>query len=102
MKRPPRNAGQGVYWSDATSVLAQNTNDKVPGLELFYKHVHLNFAGNYLLALNFAEQAKKTLPAAITAQDKGKWASAEQCAAGLAVTVWDRQRVWQPIMTRVT
>jgi len=38
--------------------------------------VHLNFAGNYLLALNFAEQAKKLFPNPITAHDKGNWASA--------------------------
>ncbi len=97
-----RHAGEGVHLLDAADVLAQNSPDKIPGLELFYEHVHLNFAGNYLLALNFAEQAKKILPASITAQDKGNWASAELCDSRLAVTVWDRQRVWQPIMTRVT
>ncbi len=97
-----RHAGEGVHLLDAADVLAQNSPDKIPGLELFYEHVHLNFAGNYLLALNFAEQAKKILPASITAQDKGNWASAELCGSRLAVTVWDRQRVWQPIMTRIT
>jgi tetratricopeptide (TPR) repeat protein len=97
-----RHAGQGVYLLDAARILAQNSPAGIPGLELFYEHVHLNFAGNYLLALNFAEQAKQILPALITARDKGTWASAEQCDDRLAVTVWDRQRVWQPIMTRVT
>ena len=93
-----RHAGQGVYLLDAASALAQNSPDGIPGLEFFYEHVHLNFAGNYLLALNFAEQAKKLLPAAITARDKGNWASAELCDRRLAVTVWDRQRVWQPYL----
>jgi tetratricopeptide (TPR) repeat protein len=97
-----RHVGQGVFLLDAANALAQNSPDGIPGLELFYEHVHLNFAGNYLLALNFAEQAKKLLPNSITARDKGNWASAELCERRLAVTVWDRQRVWQPIFNRIT
>ena len=96
-----RHAGQGVFLLDAANALAQSSPDGIPGLELFYEHVHLNFAGNYLLALNFAEQARKLLPNAITAHDKGNWASAEVCDRRLAVTVWDRQRVWQPIFDRI-
>jgi tetratricopeptide (TPR) repeat protein len=97
-----RHAGQGVFLLDAASALAQNSPDGIPGLNFFYEHVHLNFAGNYLLALNFAEQVKKLFPNAITAHDKGNWASAELCDRRLAVTVWDRQRVWQPIISRIT
>ena len=97
-----RQAGQGVYLLDAARILAQNSPEGIPGLNFFYEHVHLNFAGNYLLALNFAELAKDLLPAAITAHDKGNWASAELCDRRLAVTVWDRQRVWQPIFERIT
>jgi tetratricopeptide (TPR) repeat protein len=97
-----RHAGQNVHLLDAAKIFAQNSPAGIPGLELFYEHVHMNFAGNYLLALNFAEQAKNILPAAITANDKGSWATAGVCNDRLAVTVWDRQRVWEPIMTRVT
>jgi len=92
------HAGQGVFLLDAASALAQSSPEGIPGLEFFYEHVHLNFAGNYLLALNFAEQVKKLFPNSITAHDKGNWASAELCDRCLAVTVWDRQRVWQPIL----
>jgi len=94
-------AGQDVFLLDAVNVLAQNSPDGIPGLELFYEHVHLNFSGNYLLALNFAEQTKKLLPASITARDKGNWASAELCDDRLAVTLWDRLRIWQPILSRI-
>jgi tetratricopeptide (TPR) repeat protein len=97
-----RHAGQGVYLADAANALAQSSPDGIPGLELFYEHVHLNFAGNYLLALNFAEQAKKLLPSSITASDKGIWASAESCNRNLAVTVWDRQGVWKRILSMIT
>jgi tetratricopeptide (TPR) repeat protein len=96
-----RHAGQGVYLLDAARILAQNSPTGIPGLELFYEHVHFNFTGNYLLALHFAEQVKKILPASITAKDAGNWASPAFCDRRLAVTVWDRQRVWQPIMSRI-
>ncbi len=96
-----RHAGQGVYLVDAARILAQNSPAGIPGLNFFYEHVHLNFAGNYLLALNFAEQARKLFPNAITAHDKGNWASAEVCDRRLAVTVWDRRRVWRPILNRI-
>ena len=96
-----RHAGQGVFLLDAANALAQSSPDGIPGLNFFYEHVHLNFAGNYLLALNFAEQVKKLFPNPNTARDKGNWASAERCDRRLAVTVWDRQRVWQPILSRI-
>lgn len=96
-----RHAGQGVYFLDAAAALAQSSPDKIPGLEYFYEHVHLNFAGNYLLALNFAEQVKKILPASITARDRGKWADAGLCNDRLAATIWDQARDWQPIWSRV-
>ena len=97
-----RHARQGVYLVDAAETLAKNSPDGIPGLNFFYEHVHLNFAGNYLLALYFAEKVKGLLPGSITTLDKGNWASEELCERRLAVTVWDRQRVWQPIFTRIT
>ena len=71
-------------------------------MNFFYEHVHLNFAANYLLALNFAEKIKGLLPGSVTARDQGNWASEELCERRLAVTVWDRQRVWQPIFERIS
>ena len=44
----------------------KNPPDGIPGLNFFYEHVHLNFAGNYLLALNFAEKIKGLLPGSIS------------------------------------
>lgn len=97
-----RHASLGVYLVDAAEALGQNSPAGIPGFELFYEHVHLNFAGNYLLALGFAEQVKRLFPDSIAARDQGSWASAESCERRLAVTVWDRQRVWQPIFTRIS
>ena len=95
------HGAHGVYLVDAAQVLAQLSPTRIPGLDFFYEHVHLNFAGNYRLALSFAEQVRSLLPNPITARDKGGWASAELCDRRLAVTVWDRQRVWQMILTRI-
>jgi tetratricopeptide (TPR) repeat protein len=97
-----RHTGRGIYLVDGAEVLAQRSPAGVPGLDLLYEHVHLNFDGNYLLALSFAEQVRRLLPGSVTARDKGSWASAELCDRRLAVTVWDRQRVWQPIFNRIS
>jgi len=93
--------GQGVYLLDAANLLAQCSPDRIPGFDFFYEHVHLNFAGNYLLALEFAEQMKKLIPNSITARDKGNWASAELCDRRLAITARDRQGVWLRILSSV-
>ena len=75
----------------------------IPGCELFYEHVHLNFDGNYLLALSFAEQVRKLLPRRnLLPGTRGVGPRAELCDRRLAVTVWDRQRVWQPIFNRIS
>ncbi len=97
-----RHFNHDVYLVDAAGTLAKKTPDGIPGLNFFYEHVHLNFAGNYLLALDFAEKIKGLLPGPITVLDHGNWASEELCERQLAVTVWDRQRVWQPIFDRIS
>jgi tetratricopeptide (TPR) repeat protein len=61
----------------------------------------LNFAGNYLLARTFADQVEKLLPALMTAKGTGSWDSAELCDRRLAVTIWDRYRIWDTIRSRV-
>ncbi|MGA9777713.1 MAG: tetratricopeptide repeat protein [Verrucomicrobiia bacterium] len=96
-----QHSKDGVHLVDAAQVIAQNSQDGIPGLNFFYEHVHLNFAGNYLLALTFGEKIKALLPTFITARDQGNWASEELCERHLAVTVWDRRRVWQPILKRI-
>ncbi len=69
---------------------------------MFYEHVHLNFAGNYLLGLALAKQAAKLLPQSILAQGKAEWASAELCDQRLSVSPWDRFRIWENNYSRVS
>jgi tetratricopeptide (TPR) repeat protein len=96
-----QHSKDGVYLVDGAQVIAENSPDGIPGLNLFYEHVHLNFAGNYLLALAFADKIKSLLPGTVTARDNGHWVSEDICERRLALTVWDRQRVWQPIFNRI-
>ncbi len=96
-----RRAGQEVYLLDAAKAMAQSSPDGIPGFNFFYEHVHLNFAGNYLLALKFGERVKTLLPTSITVRDKGNWASAELCDGRLAITARDRLAIWSHIFGRV-
>ncbi len=95
-------AGRGVHLLDFVGTLAQNSPAKIPGNELLYEHVHLNFDGNYLLGLALAEQAAKLLPKSILDHDRREWASAQLCDRRLAVSPWDRFRVWQENYSRVS
>jgi tetratricopeptide (TPR) repeat protein len=97
-----KEAGQGVYLLDAAGTLAQHSPEKIPGNELFYEHVHLNFDGNYLLGLAFAEQTAKLLPKSIVARGRNDWASPKVCDSRLGVSPWDRSRVWQENFSRVS
>ena len=96
------DTGKGVYFLDANRMLAQNSPEQIAGNELFYEHVHLNFDGNYLLGRAFAEQTAKLLPPSIAARGSHGWASFETCNHRLAVSSWDRARVWQEILNRVS
>ena len=95
-------AGNGVFLLEADRMLEQNCPEKIPGNELFYEHVHLNFDGNYLLGRAFAEQTAKLLPSSIAIHGRNEWASLEFCNRRLAVSSWDRSRVWQDILSRVS
>lgn len=94
--------GKGIYLLDAASILAQHSPQNIPGNELFYEHVHLNFEGNYLLGRAFAEQTTRLLPEPIAAKGKKDWASGDVCDARLAVTPWDRFRLWQDSLSRIS
>ena len=97
-----RHATEGVHLLDAADVLAQRSPEGIPGFNLFYEHVHLNFTGNYLLALEFGEKMKPLLPNSITARDRGHWATAELCDRRLALTAREREGVWLRILASVT
>ncbi|MEI9863396.1 MAG: tetratricopeptide repeat protein [Limisphaerales bacterium] len=72
------NAGKNVSSSqltlfDATAALENNLTNNIPGRENFYEHVHLNFDGNYRLALAWAGQVAEFLPSSITKSADAAW-----------------------------
>jgi tetratricopeptide (TPR) repeat protein len=96
------HAGQGVHLVDAANDLARKSPDGVPGFGFFFEHVHLNFTGNFVLALEFAEQTRKLLPGSMAFRDMGNWAYAAQCDDALAITARDRQGVWLRVLSTVS
>jgi tetratricopeptide (TPR) repeat protein len=97
-----QRAGQGVHLINAAEMIAQASPGGIPGQELFYEHVHLDPAGNYLLARAFAGEIAKILPASIIARAKSDWAAAEYCDHRLALSPWDHLRLWQMNFSRVS
>lgn len=66
---------------------AERAFGPAPGAELFYEHVHLRFAGNYLLARTVA--GRMELPW----RPRGEWPDAQRTAALLPYTPWDGYRM---------
>ena len=93
---------QGVRLVDAADILAKASPAGIPGDELFWEHVHLNFSGNYLLARAFAEQSATLLPTGIVARATSAWATEDLCNQRLAVSLWDQYRLWQENFSRVS
>jgi tetratricopeptide (TPR) repeat protein len=95
------SAPRGTEFVDARAVFATNSLHGVTGGELLWEHVHLNFAGNYLLARAVAEQIADLLPVSVTGNGSASRAAgastnqpplltAAECARRLGLTDWDR------------
>jgi len=95
---------RGVLLADGQEALAQGSPQDLPGEELLYEHVHLNFEGNYRLARIIASQAARLLPAAVTrrAGADPTWPSMEDCAQRLAWTDWSRSKAQTEIFARMS
>lgn len=96
-----KESAHGVVLVDGAAALESKSAQNITGDEVLFEHVHLNFNGNYLLARAFAEQVAKCLPEAITRAAAGHWATPELCARSLALTDWDRQRVYESLLRRL-
>ncbi len=90
----------GVHLVDAARIFEQNSPHLTPGDELFYEHVHMNFAGNYLLARSILEAAEQALPDRVRrarAEDMEPLTEA-QCAQRLAYTDVDRYKIADKVL----
>jgi tetratricopeptide (TPR) repeat protein len=87
-------AGSNLLFFDA----ADSTN--IPGDNLFYEHVHLNFDGNYWLGRAWAEKIEPLLPADIRGSAARDWSSQEICERRLGLFAWNRAIVLNEVARR--
>ena len=92
----------GVAFVEAVDLLATNSPNAIVGEELLLEHVHFTFAGNYLLSRTFAESVQSLFPPQ-SGEKSGprSWLSAEDCAARLALTDWDRLQLAEEMIRRL-
>lgn len=84
-------AASGAELLDAERIFAAASPHGIPGNEVFYEHVHMNFHGNYVLARAIFERIAAAAP--VLAE--------RDCAEQLAFTDWNRYRVLQEIAARM-
>jgi tetratricopeptide (TPR) repeat protein len=96
--------GEHILLADAERVYAEQSPDGLPGENLFYEHVHLNFAGNYLLARTIGAEIEKLLPGWVAARSgtNRPWPSAADCARRLGWSDLDKLDVLNEILTRIS
>ncbi len=97
-----RQAGPGLVFGDAVGLASSNSPAGIPGAEWFYEHVHLNCDGNYRLALAWAPQVARFLPASLTNGTAAHWASQAICERRLGLTDWNRISVLEDMLGRLS
>jgi len=85
---------EGIHLADSHRVLEADSPHRMPGSELFYEHVHMNFHGTYLVARSLLERMHPVLPSWVRQHaSKGVVLSEEECAQQLAYTGWNRLKI---------
>jgi tetratricopeptide (TPR) repeat protein len=86
-------SGADLQLIDIAQLVADwsSARDSVQGEDLFFEHVHFNFAGNYLIARLLYDRVIDRLPEAIRASGprQPEPPTPEQCATILALTEWN-------------
>ena len=91
-----------TYLVDAARIFAESIRgpEAVRNEDLFHEHVHLNFAGNYLLARALYTQVEALLSPDIRARAVDReLPGRERCAELLAYTEWNEFRIVAQIHT---
>jgi tetratricopeptide (TPR) repeat protein len=91
---------QGVHLADVVQALDADSPHGLTGEEVFHEHVHLTFAGNYLVARAILAQAEPLVAARFggEARSGGPMPTQEQCAQRLAWNDWSRQETLDKIV----
>jgi tetratricopeptide (TPR) repeat protein len=104
IRQATNRTAEGIFLLDADALLARHSPSGVPGQESFYEHVHLNFAGNYQLAVAIARQCAALLPDSVQrgrSSSASNWLSEEACADRLAWTLWNQQELMEILRRRI-
>jgi tetratricopeptide (TPR) repeat protein len=94
-------AGSGIVLIDLEKEIGQFAQAGIPGMDVFFDHVHYTFVGNYRATQFFAERLLPLLPPAIRGSDTGTWPEPQLVFEDLALTVWDQVRVWSEMAERL-
>jgi tetratricopeptide (TPR) repeat protein len=95
--------GEGIFLVDAARAFAAESTHGIPGDDLFYEHVHMNFKGNYVLAKNLFRQMERILPPDMALPREGgdHLLTLEECMHGLALTGFDQHRISEEVLHRL-
>ena len=98
-------AARGVHTVDAEQILASEGGSPggIAGKELFFEHVHFEFAGNYLLARAVFDGVERALPQLAAGGRQEPPVSLQECAKALALTPkneLERLQSMAPLMSR--
>jgi tetratricopeptide (TPR) repeat protein len=90
-----------IYLLDAMRLFAEKSPHSIPGKEMFYDHVHMNFRGNYILAESLFRQITKMLPDRLRrARNSAEYLSEAECLQRLALTGYDQHRIASELSER--
>jgi Flp pilus assembly protein TadD len=96
-------SAEGVWLVDAEAALGLESPHGIPGAELFDDHVHLNFAGNYVVAREMLRTIERFLPQQLGRDPlPSALLTVDQAAARLAFTGFDRRRVVSDLAGRLS
>lgn len=96
-----REARDGMVFLDIAQNMATNNPYGVPGEETFFEHVHFTPEGNYRLALAWAEQVSRLLPADLAAKAGANWLDQAGCDEKLGLSGWNREAVTRDVLRRL-
>lgn len=81
---------EDIYLVDVERSFADASAQGIAGEDLFYEHVHLNFAGNYLLAGTVLDKMDRILPDSIRPRaERAPLLSVQECRERLPFTDWN-------------
>jgi len=93
--------GRRVGFVDAQKAIAEVSDFRIEGGDLFYEHVHLNPEGNYQLAVALADAVVPWLPKEIVAKGRSAWSDAASTGEQLGLSDWNRYAMLEDIARRL-